>query len=292
MPYAGLGNMLFVWARALAFARLNGLTLLTSGWGQIHVGPILRGERQWRFYGRYFDALDSISLYRQGWALLSFARVSEPTVAPLDVVPTNKRLYVFSHIPHWRDFFGDFRDQRELVRTGLLQMLKPHYRKQLSQLERPWIGVHIRRGDFRPLQPGEDFSKVGLVRTPLDYFVEMITDVRQIHGSDLPVTVFSDGHDEELEAILRLPRVSRTPRQADVVDLLSLASSRLIIASAGSTFSYWAGFLADAPVLLHPDHIHAPLRPASVNQHYFEGGVRGNIAEWPDLLKQNIQAIL
>jgi len=94
-----------------------------------------------------------------------------------------------------------------------------------------------------------------------------------------------------LQDILRLPDVCRATREADIVDLLLLARSRLLIASAGSTFSYWAGFLADAPVLLHPDHIHMPLRPSDVNQHYFEGGVRGPAETWPELLKQNIQAI-
>lgn len=291
LPHAGLGNMLFVWARALVFARLNGLPLLTSGWSRIHLGPILRCERQWRFYGRYFRALDSVPWSLKWLARFGSAHITEPEVALLDSPPGSNRVYVFSRIPHWRDYFGSFREQRDLVRVSLLQMLQAKHQERLQQLARPWIGVHIRRGDFRLLRPGEDFSKVGLVRTPLDYFIDLIAGVRQIHGRDLPVMVFSDGHDHELEAVLRLSGVGRAPRQPDVLDLLLLARSRLIIASAGSTFSYWAGFLADAPLLLHPDHIHAPLRPADVNQQYFEGGVRGPAAGWPALLKQNIRAI-
>lgn len=291
LPYTGLGNMLLVWAHALVFSRLNELPLMTSGWGHIHIGPIIRRERHRRFYGRYFDPVDAIPLWKKWLALSCYAKIHEPEITELSALPGKHSLYVFSHIPHWRDYFGSIREHRDLVHSTLLRMLKPHYRERLMQLERPWIGVHIRRGDFRALQSGENFSKVGLVRTPLEYFRELIMGIRQIHGTDLPVTVFSDGYDEELQEILSLPGVGRATREADIVDLLLLARSRLLIASAGSTFSYWAGFLTDAPVLLHPDHIHMPLRPSEVNKRYFEGGVRGPAETWPELLKQNIQAI-
>lgn len=291
LPYAGLGNMLFVWARALVFSRLNELPLMTAGWGYIHIGPIIRKERHQRFYGRYFSQIDAVPLWRKWLALSCYTKIHEPEITTLSTLPGRNSLYVFSQIPHWQDYFGSIREHRDMVRSALEQMLKSNYRERLMQLERPWIGVHIRRGDFRPLQPGENFAKVGLVRTPLEYFRELIIGVRQIHGTDLPVTVFSDGYDEELQEILRLPGVCRATRQPDIIDLLLLARSRLLIASAGSTFSYWAGFLADAPVLLHPDHIFMPLRAQDVNQYYFEGGVHGPAESWPELLKYNIQAI-
>lgn len=291
LPRTGLGNTLFVWAQALVFARLKGLPLVTSGWGQLHIGPILRRERHRRYYGHYFTSLDAIPIQRILLSLLSHQRVYEPDIQKASEYPNDNHLYIFSSIPHWRDLFGQIRDQRELVRTSLRQMMRAHLHEQLARLERPWIGVHIRMGDFRPLQPGEDFAKVGAVRTPLSYFSQLIVGIRSIHGADLPATIFSDGHDDELREILQLPNVHRAPRQADVLDLLLLAQSRLMIASAGSTFSYWSGFLADAPLLLHPDHIHAPIRTAPVNQLYFEGGVRGPASDWPTLLKQNILAI-
>ena len=34
LPKAGLGNKLFVWAKALALSRLNELPLVVSGWTQ------------------------------------------------------------------------------------------------------------------------------------------------------------------------------------------------------------------------------------------------------------------
>ena len=143
-------------------------------------------------------------------------------------------------------------------------------------------------GDFRHLQAGENFAQVGLVRTPLVYFIDLIRDIRQIAGKELHVTVFSDGEAEELAPLLAISGVQRANHNPDIVDLLLMAQSQLIICSAGSTFSYWASFLSEAPVLLHPDHIHQPLRPDDVNERYFEGGIRESPDRWPSLLRQNI----
>lgn len=73
---------------------------------------------------------------------------------------------------------------------------------------------------------------------------------------ELPATIFSVGKDEELAPLPAVLGVQWAERNPDIVDLLLMAQSQLIIFSAGSTFGYWAGFLADAPLLLHPDHIH------------------------------------
>lgn len=73
---------------------------------------------------------------------------------------------------------------------------------------------------------------------------------------ELPATIFSVGKDEELAPLPAVLGAQWAERNPDIVDLLSMAQSRLIIFSAGSTFGYWAGFLADSPLLLHPDHIY------------------------------------
>jgi hypothetical protein len=200
-------------------------------------------------------------------------------------------LYVFCRIPHWRRYFGEIRDHQELVRSKLWQLVSDRHLEHLKRLDPPVIGVHVRCGDYRKLQPSEDFAKVGMVRTPLLYFQEVIGSIRTIHGSELPVTVFSDGHDDELAVLLAMPNVQRAASNPDIVDLLLLSKSKLIVASAGSTFGYWAGFLADAPLILHPDHVYAPIRPDDVNRQFFEGGPGQSAEAWPALLKQNVRAI-
>jgi hypothetical protein len=228
---------------------------------------------------------------RRWWVLLNYPRIEEPSFEVTQGDPTSRVLYVFDRIPHWRDYFCEIREHREFVRSKLLESVRDRYLESVNVVEPPVVGVHVRCGDFRKLLPGEDFAKVGLVRTPLSYFQDVIHFIRMIHGSDVPVTVFSDGRDDELAALLAMPNVRRAASNPDIVDLLLLSRSRLIVASAGSTFSYWAGFLADAALILHPDHIYAPFRPDHVNRRFFEGGV-GQCAEaWPDLLKKNIRAL-
>ena len=131
--------------------------------------------------------------------------------------------------------------------------------------------MHIRLGDFRKLSAGEDFARVGNVRTPDEYFLEVIQTIRHIHGSLLPVSIFSDGYKTELEQVLALPRVQWMEGNSDIVDLLLLSKSRLIVASAGSTFSYWAGFLSEGPLILHPDHIHRRIRLNLNSDQWYEG---------------------
>jgi hypothetical protein len=155
--------------------------------------------------------------------------------------------------------------------------------------ERPVIAVHIRCGDFRKLQAGEDFRSVGSVRTPLEYFISTIQEVRRCAGTDLPVTVFTDGQPAEIQPIVDLPSVRVAARNKPIFDLLLMSRAQLIIVSAASTFGYWAGFLSDSPVLLHPDHIHASHRPGWINERYFEGAAAGPFEKWPDLLVRNVR---
>lgn len=292
LPSAGLGNCLLIWARALIFARLNELPLGVSSWQHLHVGRILRREADQRRYKGFFLETSPLGAAQKWRALHTFAQVIEPPIQRLST-PSDGRatLYLFNQMPHWSDFFKDINDARELVKNELLAMLAPVYRDQLSQMNSPCIGIHVRMGDFRPLAENEDFAKVGSVRTPLEYFQNIIRGVREIHGSNLPVTLFSDGQDAELAPLLQMENVRRSGQNAAIVDLLLLARSQVVVTSPSSTFSLWSGFLADAPLILHPDHIHAPVRPASVNARFYEGGLRGPAADWNALFQRNIREI-
>ncbi len=283
--------MLFVWARALVYAHLSRSRLITSSWTKLRIGPLLRGEKSRRGYGGYFRRPDGPNRLVRWWILLTYPRINEPAFAPAQGGPHTRALYVFSMIPHWGDYFDGIREHRDLVRAKLREAVAHHYLKRVDSIEPPVVGVHVRCGDFRQLRSGEDFAKVGMVRTPQAYFQDVIGSIRKIHGSELPVTVFSDGGDDELAALLATPNVERAAANADIVDLLLLSRSRVIVASAGSTFGYWAGFLADAPLILHPDHIHAPIRPDDVNGRFYEGGPGQTVEAWPALLQQNIRAI-
>lgn len=105
------------------------------------------------------------------------------------------------------------------------------------------------------------------------------------------MTVFSDGRDDELADLLAMPSIQRAAPNCDIVDLFLLSRTGLVVASAGSTFGYWPGLLADSPLILHPDHIHAPSRPDDINERFYEGGPGQHAEAWPILLKQNISTL-
>jgi hypothetical protein len=53
--------------------------------------------------------------------------------------------------------------------------------------------------------------------------------------------------------------------------MMLLSKSNCIVISTGSTFSYWAGFLSDAPMIMHPEHIHSRIRFLESGEKPFEG---------------------
>jgi hypothetical protein len=288
LPRAGLGNKLLVWGRARVFANLNGLPFQVTGWNHFSPGAIIRGEIGRQYFG-HFRGQKEISQWAWLRARALFKKIRDPDVAT--IVPAASRIYVFQKVPHWGDYFEHIRDHREMIRTALLDAVAQPFRNQAACLPAPVIGLHVRHGDFRTLKPGEDFARVGLVRTPLTYFKLVVQLIRDVAGAPLPVTVFSDGHPEALAELLALPNVTRHQPRAAITDLLLMSRSRILVTSAGSTFSYWAAFLSEAAVLLHPSHIHAPLRPAAVNGKIFEGPAPSVVGECPALLRDNIRAI-
>lgn len=293
LPKAGLGNQLFALVKATVFAELNGLPLYVKGYNQFKIGPWLRGEKIKRNYYGYFtfekgllgQQLDRLSLSGKK----GLERVAEPNLTTLSINAREGKQFVFAAIPHWSDYFAGLKDHRDLAITLLRRLIRERITRTAEQLEAPCIGVHIRMGDFRKLRAGEDFRKVGAVRTPEDYFVSLIQRVRELSGRELPVSVFTDGYRHEFQRLFDMENVSMVEGNADIVDLLLLSRSKLIITSAGSTFSYWSAFLANSPVIMHPDHLHASVRPIEVNRHWYEGPLD---PAGPDkLLAENIQGI-
>lgn len=278
LPRVGLGNCLLVWARAAVFAHLNGLPLQTLGWNQFRIGPWLRRERTKRFYGGYFRSSAPLAdrLLVRPRLLLSRAtgHLLNPPVEKIDLAHLGRSsVIVFDQMPHWKDWFRDLKAHRRYVRDRLFEELKPSIKRELDACPRPVIGVHVRLGDSRPLQPGENFATIG-GRTPLEHFQEVIRELRKTLGARTPVTLFSDGYVDELRPLLMEPLVSLAPPRRDIVDMLLLARSSVIVASALSSFSYWSGFLSDAPLILHPEHIYEPIRAPS--EGLFEGAVDAN----------------
>lgn len=289
LPKAGLGNQLFPLMKAVVFARLNNLPLMITHYNRLKIGPYLRREKSKRKYTGYFNFQKSIIGEQfDKWKLLTFKnhrQENEPEIKPVDTKKNVK--YFFTAMPNWENYFGQLKENRELVIELFWKMISARFIAVLSKHRAPVIGVHIRMGDFRKLQEGEDFSQVGTVRTPEKYFIDVISRIRNIHGTSLPVSVFTDGYKHEFEELFKLENVQLIEGNADIIDLMLLSKSRIIVTSAGSTFSYWAGFLSSAPLIMHPDHIHQPIRPDDVAEKIYEGP----FTESSGILIDNIKAI-
>jgi hypothetical protein len=259
LPNAGLANCLFVWSRAALFAKKHGLKLYVLGWNRIHIGPYLRGERVKRNYLGFFK--DQMPVVKELWLKTKWSFSSDKIYNPESIEECTKKgakLIIFDDLPPWSDYFKYLKKDRLLVKSLLLDNLKPSIQDKLEKLKKPEVGIHIRMGDFRELKEGEDFSKVGLVRTPLTYFKDVLSQIRD--KANLNAIVFSDGTLNELEEILTLKKVKKSKEQRDILDLLQLSKSQIIVTSASSSFSLWASFLSGAIIIMHPDHIHAPTR--------------------------------
>jgi hypothetical protein len=210
--------------------------------------------------------------------------VREPALevrGPASVHP----LYVFTELPRYPNYFDGIRDRRDLIGNALKSIVSTAVLNEASRGGSPVIGVHVRRSDFREQASGELPGAQANVRTPSGYFIDSIRWVRQIHGDDLRVTIYTDAYPEELRDLLTLDNVVVSPSSNALCDLISLSRSRCLILSHGSTFGYWAGFLADAPVIL-PYPLASPIRAPETNKQYYEG-----VAREDALLVRNIKAI-
>jgi hypothetical protein len=286
LPNCGLGNKLLIWGKASWYAKCHELPLMTTGWdNSIGLMTWWRGGG-WRRYGGDFKRL---SWAEQKW-LRNRARCGCLEEPEIDAGGRGQALYRFHQVPHWSDYFGRLHDGREYLRATLPTILSDKRRAEIQSLPSIPMAVHVRLGDFQVLKPGQSFADVGQTRTPLDYFIEIIENVRSLVGRNIEVTVFSDGPDDQLAGLLRLPAVNRAPAAPAIIDMYRMAKAQLLVCAAGSTFSYWSAFLGDQPTILHRDHIHRTIRPVSMGSTLFEGGVMPHLEDWPELLIANIQA--
>ncbi len=270
MPNAGLGNKLFCWAHGVIFAQTNNLPHVTSGLTKFKIGPILRFEKSWRIYINIFKSKYQFKKSKAFFAKRTVQALEyKNCIAKIDSTIATE--FVFNEVPHWNDYFLHLRENRNFIIDAFKKELSDNIVKRWNQKSAIDIGVHIRLGDFRKLQANENFAKVGATRTPLEYFIALINQIRAVSGKDLNVTIFSDGSKEELLPILALPNCNIAEVDSDLLQMLHLSKSKIIILSASSTFGQWSAFLSNAVVINHYQHCHSKIRNTTQYNHYYEG---------------------
>jgi Glycosyl transferase family 11 len=299
VPNAGLGNMLLVWARAIAFADLNRLPVQSPDWKTWHIGPWLRGEKCKRYYGNFFHNRNYQSRLRSRLNRLGQPKVihPNPVIASLDLTQAEfqangQHHFIFDQMPPWQDYFQGLKEHQPLVKQALLNDIHPRLLQTILDRPAPTIGIHIRLGDYAKPQGGEDFRVQRIVSTPIDWYVAVLSKIRQHAGFDVPAMIFSDGHTDELAAILALPKVSLSVETSALSDMLTLSRSQMIIATAHSSFSAWAVYLSQSPSVWYGDraHLYEPILPIAMRDQIYEGGLNPDDL-LPGLLVNNIDRL-
>ena len=234
LPRCGLANKLFVWARCLEWSRRNNVEMLPTLWSQLRIGPIIRGEKDFKFYTGLFVSSSISSWIKWITKMLCLKNIHE--VEHARFLDDSAGIYIFSEL---RDHFKGLEDSRTLILDELLRIVKPEIREIYFCTPSPVLGVHIRLGDFVNIQ--EALS--------IHWYVEQILFIRKIVSAEIPVTIFSDGHKNQLEEILKIPNVSWFDSGNPLIDLLVMSKSKFLVGNGKSSYFAWASFLGDIPSL-------------------------------------------
>lgn len=250
---AGLGNILFPWARAELFARSTGIRIVAPDWGTLRVGPYLRREPDKRRYGSFFTCTDHVHGMRR-FVLDKFATplLEGQPECVYDAAKCSARphVVVFSGIG---ELFSPLLSEHEYVRQRLWDMTRIQLRPGAGAKGPQFIAMHVRRGDITRQGFTESDLAVSNQYTPLDWFVEMAVAMRrESTTAEMPIVVYSDGSADELSALLKVSGVQMAQRQPAIVDLWSMSQASLLFASGYSTFSMWASYLGGMPSVYAP----------------------------------------
>lgn len=277
---AGLGNILFPWARAAVFARDHRCEMIWPTWPSVKLGPLLRREKDKRFYGDLFRSNGEIAGLCKLWKLARLSRVPETEKESISLCDET--------IVEFCGFEGCFEEilrEYEFVRELIVSHLTEKNRCPLETDLSGMIGIHVRLGDFSRVSEEEVKAGRHDSALPIEWYADMVEQIRAYTGREVPALVFSDGTDKELRELLTLPGVSRKSFGTSIADILALSRFPLLIAS-GSSFSMWARYLGRANCICYKNQRkQAILTPEETN---FEIEVEEQI---PDEIGNRIREI-
>lgn len=242
---AGLGNLLFTYGRALAFAKRNDIPMICPTWPSVKIGPWLRQEKDKRTYiGLFANRTQDIAGLRKVWLLLTHKKVSEGTAVVKD-----EEIVIFEK------FIGSFapiRDDHQLIREHLLKNMRDDAVLHFDFSDA--VAIHVRLGDFKKVQVQELKNGIHDSRLPIEWYCSMLEQTRMAAGRNVKAYVFSDGSDEELQQLLRMPNTERITFGNALNDIVGLSQAPLLIAS-GYSFSMWARYLGRHSTICYPNQI-------------------------------------
>ena len=247
---AGLGNILFTYARAAVYARNHNCRLIWPTWPSIKLGTYLRRERDKRFYGDLFvNRTGCIAGIKKLWLLARCPRIPEREKESLSL--QEETILQFEG---FENCFEEILYDYQWVYENLKKNLASKYRAVLDYDFSDSIGVHIRLGDFARVSAEEVRAGRHDSSLPMEWYVSVICQIREYARRDIRVLVFSDGTDEELAPVLELPNTRRLTFGSSIADMIGLAGPPLLVAS-GSSFSMWGRYLGRHSCICYTNQI-------------------------------------
>lgn len=265
---AGFGNCLFAYFHAVILAEKEGRRLIAPAWRSLPINRKLRGDGSIRRYHEMVrahpDEVGGAAKAAALAALLPFADIQ--TIAPGALPHGSKRPLIVVRSASFT--FEGLHPHRERLRHRLIEIMR-----RPPSLARRWgeerhIAVHVRLGDFDPAEPALlESGAAGNLRLPIAWYGSVIERLRALRP-DLPIRIHSDGADEEMANLLAIDGVSRARSSDDVNDLVAMASASVLVGSH-STFSRWAAFLGNMPVIWRVQQMpkESPVDPWVLAQH-------------------------
>lgn len=231
---SGLANCLFVIARAFIIAQKYDWILINPTWLNLVLGPYLRNEKDKRHYCGLFKKT-GISGLSKLFHLFVLNEIS------LDSAIAGKRGIVV--IKGLGNYFEDLLLSHEKIKLFISNLRQKETTSDIEDADfKNIIGIHIRLGDYSSER-----------RVNLNWYKAVIEEIISRNSNKYRFFLFSDGENSELLDLLSIPTLERVFFGNALADILALSKCKLIIGS-DSTFSGWAAFINQTPVIFPRKH--------------------------------------
>lgn len=276
-----LCNRLFPIARAIVYQYLFGGKILHPKLVHFRTAPFRLGGIDYKKSLRKILLFDNFELSDDDRYLSKIAsiylsiyknKIDSVNADRCDTYIDKQECLIIFDGHHWKKHnFVDLYPYREIVKSQLFSISKPKWQYLINSIQPFPIGLNIRLGnDFKTSTSKNDFKNVPFVKTPINWFIDTLLQIREYVGYDVEARIVTDGTVKQLEKILSLPNVTMLETPCAMSDLFALSKSQILLGTADSSFAAWASFLGKIPTLTIPGRGLERFQLTADKEHYIK----------------------
>lgn len=226
---SGIGNCLFVFSKALIYAKKHQIRLINPAWINISIGPYLRREVDKRHYLSIY--------YKNGVSGIIKAYIFLQNL--INCLYNKSVIYIIEDI---EDYFQPLIAEHKYISSEIYSISQNiFYPEKIAES----IAVHVRLGDYKKSNRSINNN----------WFIGVINEINRITNFKYKFILFSDGKDNELEDIMMIKNVNRLKgNNKNCFEEILLMSKCKFIIGSDSTFSGWAAYLGQKPFIYNKKH--------------------------------------